>query len=106
MSDWEKVGFVYVDAGMVWLGDPCYTLDPKGCAAVNTWDEFCQRLSNCDGEGGNHHMIGHSSPLGEGMGMAISSGYGDGEYPVMVRYTPEGRVAALKIEFITEDQDA
>jgi hypothetical protein len=40
------------------------------------------------------------------MGMAISSGYGDGEYPVMVRYTPEGRVAALKIEFIKEDQDA
>ena len=106
MSDWEEVGSVYVDAGMVWGGNPCYTIDPEGCAAVNTWDEFCQRLHNCDGEGGNHHIIGHSSPLGEGMGMAISSGYGDGEYPVMVRYTPEGRVAALKIEFITEDQDA
>ncbi len=29
-NGWEKVGVVGVDAGLLWLGDPCYILDKDG----------------------------------------------------------------------------
>ena len=103
-SDWETIGSVYVDAGMLWVGDPCYTIAADTDAFVGSWDEFVARLQNSDGEGADHFTIGHSSPLGKGIGMAVSTGYGDVEYDVQVKYNGEGRVAALKIEFMGEDE--
>lgn len=34
-----------------------------------------------------------------GLGVAISSGYGDGEYPVYAHYNDDGRVALVVIDF-------
>lgn len=34
-----------------------------------------------------------------GLGVAISSGYGDGEYPVYAHYNDDGRVAVVVIDF-------
>ena len=39
--------------------------------------------------------------------MAISTGYGDGEYPVYIETNEEGRVSEIKIVFIpSETADA
>ena len=34
-----------------------------------------------------------------GLGVAVSSGYGDGEYPVYAHYNDDGRVALVVIDF-------
>ena len=101
MSDWETVGEVYVDSGLVWLGDPCYIV-PESPTPLKSWDHFLSRLENTDGEGANHWKIDHTTPLGEGIGMAITSGHGDGCYPVEVQYDMQGRVSAMRVVFIKE----
>jgi hypothetical protein len=76
----ELAGSFGVDAGLCWIGDPCYVM------------------------GGEDMIIddekGYSAPLGYGVGMAVATGYGDGEYDVYVRRTEEGRIAEISIMFI------
>jgi hypothetical protein len=49
-------------------------------------------------------MKHHAAPLGDGVGFAISTGYGDGSYPVYVETSDEGawgeRVKSITIKFI------
>jgi|TARA_R100000329_G_C7526804_1_gene185797 hypothetical protein len=37
--------------------------------------------------------------LGNGMGVAVSSGWGDGSYPVYANYDEDGRVSSVTIKF-------
>ena len=95
----KKVGSIFVDAGLCWIGDPCYVLGDDASSRVTDWMEFCKKLPK-----GNDNF---SNPLGEGTGMAISTGYGDGEYPVYIETNEEGRVSEIKIVFIpSETADA
>ena len=82
---------IYVDAGMIWIGDPCYVLGDDASSRVRDWSDFCQNLDRSGDI---------SAPLGLGIGLAIPSGYGDGCYPVTVERNDEGRVASVTITFI------
>jgi hypothetical protein len=50
---WKKVGTVTVDAGILWIGDPCrlqpdiHNKHPKWSPA-GPWDAFCAWLGNAD----------------------------------------------------------
>lgn len=57
----------------------------------------------CDRQG-DTGQLSHANGI-EGAGVVVSSGYGDGCYPVMVRRDPKsGRIAEMKVVFIgTED---
>jgi hypothetical protein len=47
MSDeeWEQVAQIGVDAGMVWVGDPCYTMTPDTSFAIaENWQDFVARV--------------------------------------------------------------
>lgn len=92
-NKWTKVGVVGVDAGLIWVGDPCYIMGDDASNRVKSWSEFCKLLNV-------EKVDGVMEPLKHGIGLAISSGYGDGVYPVSVKYNDEGRVAALKVDFI------
>ena len=38
---WEEVGLIGVDAGLCWLGDPCYCVTPDADNhPTQTWIEF------------------------------------------------------------------
>jgi uncharacterized protein (UPF0297 family) len=93
----ERVGSVYVDAGIVMLGDPCYTL-PDSASSRNdvakNWGDFCNALYDTK-------TIAPDvwEPFGEGTAIVVSSGYGDGEYPVYVTRNQEGRVMSLRVDF-------
>lgn len=90
MSDkWELVGHVGVDAGLVMVGDPCYTLGDDASHRVKSWDEFCDTLP----------FNGPATIHDTGFGIVVSSGYGDGSYPVYVKKNRDGRVVGLKVEF-------
>lgn len=110
MSDSEKVqiGNVWVDAGLVWIGDPCYVLGGDASNGVKTWEEFCTKLD----EAGRHDSAStvYTAPLGEGIGFAVDSGYGDGSYPVTLELVEDTlfggggkRVKSLTVTFIEDE---
>ncbi len=101
----KRIGEIGVDAGLCWIGDPCYILHkaepPK--AIGKDWDGFCDLLHE-DGHYPTckqmHYDLGHP-----GLGVVVSTGYGDGVYPVYAEFNGEGRVARVWLEFIGPDDD-
>ena len=97
-KNWEEIGVIGVDAGLCWLGDPCYCVTPDADNhPAKTWKEFCRKL-NDDEKGGTkqwNYSKGHA-----GLGVTVHTGYGDGEYPVFVKRNKEGRISEVKIKFI------
>jgi len=96
----KLIGHIGVDAGLCWVGDPCYVLGDDASSRVHDWDKFCDKIKN---------MGHHAAPLGDGTGFAISTGFGDGSYPVYIETSDEGswgeRVKSITIEFISDDND-
>lgn len=84
-------GHVGVDAGLMWIGDPCYVMGDGASHRVSSWSEFCDKLD---------FNQGFQSPLGDGAGVVTSTGWGDGYYPVYVTFGEEGRVAKVEVEFM------
>jgi len=94
-----KVGTLHrvgVDAGCIWIGDPCYVMGADSSHGVKEWGDFCRRLN---------HSLPVCEPLGEGIGLCIDSGYGDGLYDVEVEYNGEGKPARVVITFIEPKGD-
>lgn len=101
LTDWTKVGVIGVDAGVVWLGDPCYILhkDSLPIALGNSWPEFVERLVSPAVQ--FNYDKGHA-----GLGVVVSAGFGDGIYDVFVRYVQgSSRIAEVKIVFIEGETD-
>ena len=94
------IGDCYVDAGIIWIGDPCYIMGSDATSKVDDWCDFCDKLHATP-----HNSDQHSAPLGTGIGLAIATGYGDGRYPVHIETNREGRVASATITFIEEYED-
>lgn len=91
---WEKVGEVGVDAGLMWLGDPCYVLheEKKPKDIGKDWEDFCSQMGDEDAVQFNYDL-GHA-----GLGVCVRTGYGDGVYPVEVK-RKDGRVKEVRIRF-------
>lgn len=91
----KQIGHVGVDAGCIWIGDPCYILGDDASHRVETWHGFCDLLfKNPD-----HDENGYSNPLGEGIGMVVQTAYGDGVYPVYANIDPDGRIMSITVDF-------
>lgn len=102
-----EAGVIGVDAGLCWIGDPCYILhkddvdDRKPKSIGKNWMEFCNSLgTDYPTVKQFHYDMGH-----EGLGMCVSTGYGDGVYPVFVTKNSEGRVVRVTIEFIPYENE-
>lgn len=91
---WEHVGQVAVDAGCVWLGDPCYIID-NSQDWTRDWIKFCEKTSNSHDKG--YLQINFDSGH-NGLGVLVHSGYGDGNYPVYIK-KENNRVKEVKIVF-------
>ena len=104
----EQIAEIGVDAGLCWIGDPCYILQGKEQppkAIGNSWEEFCDIL---DQDGQYPTCKQFSYDLGhDGLGVVASTGYGDaGTYPgVYAEFNEEGRVAKVWVEFIGQDDE-
>ena len=99
------VGNVGVDAGLIWVGDPCYVMGDDATCRVEEWSDFCERSFAKENETASQV----SQPLGHMMGLAVSSGIGDGVYPVYVTYKDLGdwgnRVASVRVDFLLDDEE-
>ena len=96
-NEWQKIGIIGVDSGTVWVGDGCYCITPDATEhPAKTWPEFCNKLDQVNEEGYQQFNFsrGHS-----GLGVVVSSGYGDGNYPVFIKKNEDGRVVGLMVEF-------
>jgi hypothetical protein len=99
-------GVIGVDAGLCWVGDPCYILHREGeedtpKSIGRNWMEFCDSLgSDYPTVKQFNYDLGHP-----GLGVCVSTGYGDGVYPVMVTKNSEGRVVRVTIEFISYENE-
>jgi hypothetical protein len=100
----KLVGHIGVDAGLCWIGDPCYIMGEDASDNPQTWDDFCKSL-------GNEHptMKSFNYTAGhEGLGVCVSTGFGDGSYPVYATISDEGewgkRIKSITVVFIEEDE--
>lgn len=107
-DEWTQVGTIGVDAGLCWVGDPCYVVAKDCDQQFESWSEFCDKLDENKTYPRTKsfpYKLGH-----EGLGVVVSTGFGDGRYPVFVRYKDMGawgrRVAEVKVVFIDEDEAA
>lgn len=105
MSPWEKIGIIGVDAGLCWIGDPCYILhrgDEAPADIGKDWDDFCKLLDLKEKVQGKRQAQFNFDMGHPGLGVVVSTGWGDGTYDVYVRRA-EGRVKAVMVVF---DDDA
>ena len=99
----ELAGFCFVDSGQIMIGDPCY-LSNYVDDGDEQWD-----LSNKYGkytyQGASASSLSTDGfgELGGGLAVAVSSGYGDGSYPVYIKRDDNGRIASATIIFISEE---
>lgn len=93
MSTWETIGYLPVDAGCMMLIDPCYLLDDQMLMAEAANEDRHVYLNEiCSGWEKYASVI-------NGLGMVVETGWGDGSYPVQIRYSRDGRVAEVRINF-------
>lgn len=96
-----KVGKIGVDAGLCWIGDPCYLLQGSRPKSIgNDWDGFCDTLpEDAPIMKSYDYDIGH-----EGLGCVVSTGYGDGVYDVIAEVIEDPkwgtRIKSVKVVFI------
>jgi hypothetical protein len=101
----KQIGEIGVDAGLCWIGDPCYVLhaDPKPKAIGRDWSEFCDILHDDDQYPACKQFeydLGHP-----GLGVVVTTGYGDGTYPVYAEFSDDGRIASVCVEFIGDHDE-
>lgn len=107
MSENTKlIGYCSVDSGQIMLSDPCYveqfrvemdepdgkfdaTLEPVSGSYPYTYNGASSATCSKQSAGA----------LGGGLGVVVTSGYGDGSYPVYATYNSEGRVIEARIVF-------
>jgi hypothetical protein len=99
------VGTVGIDAGMLYLGDPCYVSStPLGQTADDPDDKHWRAFLDPLGEFETAATVLGTMPNGQTRfpaGMVVTTGYGDGEYDVFVTMK-DGRVASVEVVFIRD----
>lgn len=106
MKTWQKIGEIGVDAGLCWIGDPCYIMhknpqaekdhDKPPKAIGKSWSDFCDLIQDPLPQQFNYDH-GHA-----GLGVLTSTGHGDGSYDVFVQRTKDGLTKAVKVVFIND----
>ena len=94
---WKTVGFISVDSGRCWIGDPCYILHTKVLpeSIGDSWETLCKNLYR--GTDDRIAIFEHNNDA-EGLGICVSTG-GDGFYPIKAKRDKNNNVKEIKVEF-------
>jgi hypothetical protein len=96
----RKIGTIGVDAGIVWVGDPCYILHRQLPETFGKdWQEFCDNLSE------EEYTSFGFRPGDDGLGICVQTAHGDGEYPVYATYNHHGRISKIEVDFEQDEDD-
>lgn len=103
----KLIGHVAVDSGQLLLCDPCY-IDSEW-EKESQWEEedftdenkhnfsynACVKATlSKDGHGQLNFKLGHA-----GVGVAFSTAFGDGMYPVYAKYDKDGNLTSVEVMF-------
>lgn len=101
---------VGVDAGMIYIGDPCYVvpedgqvrwrLDRDGVTDRDVWGKFLSKYVTDE----NRPIYPVEEGAAGSLGVVVNSGHGDGVYPVTI-VVVKGRVVAATITFIGDNEE-
>lgn len=94
----ELIGHISVDAGLCFIGDPSYQSIKSNFA---DWGKFCGFLNKNDHDARGYTNIKHSETIA-GKGIVVSTGYGDGLYPVYM-VVEDGRPMKIVVDFANEE---
>ena len=89
----EVVGYCGVDSGQLILCDPCYLLNTESQDLETMYNNIIE-VTCKDKFAGQF-----GSPTHQHVGVAVSTGWGDGWYPVMVHRDSHGRIMRVAVEF-------
>lgn len=82
----ELIGHIDVDAGLVAVGDPCYTTGTDASSAIGSWTEYLDLLSKV-GMFRSRENKEHGQPYEhKGASLVVNTLHGDGTYPVYAEY--------------------
>jgi len=88
----KLLGYVNVDAGLIYIGDPSYLIGSELGAVP--WDQFLETyIRPTESE--------FAYSIDDGTAIVTDTGYGDGIYPVYATIR-DGRVMAVTISFEIE----
>jgi len=93
------IGTIGVDAGLCYVGDPCYVID--NLLGSKPWARFLDDMYAGSPEGADApHWTVHSTTgkLEFRAGIVTTTGGGDGEYPVYAKIV-DGRVRRILVDF-------
>lgn len=104
LSEMTLIGHIDVDAGIIWIGDPCYVMPDDAShrdETIKDWMKFCDAIHSDD----THHW----EPAGQGTGICTSTWYGDGSYGVYALYENnmfgDRRPKGIYIDFAGEGEE-
>jgi hypothetical protein len=87
------IGYCGVDSGQLLVIDPCY---------LNKWKDGDydpdKKLDNSYQRACEITVAGDSAGEVQEGGVVFASGYGDGNYPVVATYNPDGRIIKIEIK--------
>lgn len=90
------LGFIAVDSGLIWVGDPCYVLhaDKLPKSLGENWVNFCNILGTKDSK-----QFEFDTKI-NGLAVVSSTLHGDGYYPVMGYFEKDNeRPSGIFIDF-------
>lgn len=98
IEDFTYAGNFTVDSGQAMIGDPCY---------LDEWQTNKDDEWNIEGKEGQYSYHGacattlktNYGEVGTAAAVVMSTGYGDGVYPVYVKLNDDGRVVMAVIDF-------
>lgn len=107
LEDLQYAGTFMVDSGQAIVGDPCY---------LDNWADWNspEPFENHEQKAGEYGYLGACGvtlkntygTLGSGEAVVFTTGYGDGAYPVYVKFNEDGRIVMAVIDFNNElDED-
>lgn len=105
---WVKIGDIDVDAGLVAVGDPCYTTGEDASSAIKSWDEYLEKLSNVGMFRSSEEKDFGQPYEHKGASLVVNTLYGDGTYLVYAEYADGflGRgIGRLMIDFNPQEEE-
>ncbi len=91
----KLIGHCGVDAGLIYIVDPCYIKSQPLVADGERWQDFCNEFYK--GDSGRKNEGTHAKEMCNGV--VTNTRWGDGNYPVYAIQNKQGETLRIVIEF-------
>ncbi len=102
----QLIGSIDVDAGLVAIGDPCYTTGRDASSVVENWHEYLDLLNKVGMFRSTEEKEWGQPYEHKGASLVMSTLHGDGTYPVYAEVDGvSGRVMRFMVDFDPREEE-